>query len=125
MFGVLWLLACLPGVVWSAVNFSDSAVLRLDSSAQLFNGEVRFTDFQVDFQDTGDGLLQFDEILNFSGVDAILAPLTSYTDIAYVPEITGVSTASGAINPDFANIPFKKFDKPYWPRVDNPFDNAG
>jgi microcystin degradation protein MlrC len=30
----------------------------------------------------------------------------------------------GAITPDFANIPFRKFTRPYWPRVENPFTNS-
>jgi microcystin degradation protein MlrC len=37
-------------------------------------------------------------------------------------EVIYVATP-GAINPDFANIPFEKFTAPYWPRVENPFES--
>ncbi len=30
----------------------------------------------------------------------------------------------GAINFDFANLPYRVFDKPYYPRVANPFEDA-
>jgi len=40
------------------------------------------------------------------------APIAA--DILYV-------AAPGAITPDFANIPYRKFTAPYWPRSDNPF----
>jgi microcystin degradation protein MlrC len=33
-------------------------------------------------------------------------------------------TTPGAIPPDFANIPFTKLTRPYWPRVEDPFTGA-
>ncbi len=33
-------------------------------------------------------------------------------------------TTPGAIPPDFANIPYTKLARPYWPRVDDPFAGA-
>ncbi|MBL8835911.1 MAG: M81 family metallopeptidase [Alphaproteobacteria bacterium] len=33
-------------------------------------------------------------------------------------------TTPGAIPPDFANIPFTKLTRPYWPRVEDPFAGA-
>jgi microcystin degradation protein MlrC len=33
-------------------------------------------------------------------------------------------TTQGAIPPDYANIPFTKLTRPYWPRVEDPFTGA-
>ena len=33
----------------------------------------------------------------------------------------GYPDCEGAIPPDFADIPYRKFLAPYWPRVENPF----
>ena len=45
----------------------------------------------------------------YAGFDPIAA------EIIYV-------AAPGAIPPDFANIPYEKFDAPFWPKVENPYD---
>ncbi len=42
------------------------------------------------------------------------APIAS--EVLYV-------TSPGAISPDFANIPYRKFTTPYWPRVADPFQD--
>ena len=80
------------------VNGQQVEQLQLDASSTSF-----FSDFSVVFEDTGDGLLQFDEIVSFSGVSGI-SPSTGqqliYTSIAYVPDIPGIATASGVLNPN-------------------------
>jgi hypothetical protein len=72
--------------------------MQLDATATSF-----FGDFSIIFEDTGDGLLQHEEITFFSGVTGT-SPTTGeefvYSDIAYVPAIPGISTASGTINPN-------------------------
>ncbi len=45
----------------------------------------------------------------YAGFDPIAA------EVIYV-------AAPGAIPPDFANIPYERFDAPFWPKVENPFD---
>ncbi len=71
--------------------------MQLDATGTSF-----FNDFSIVFEDTGDGLLQHDEIVLFSGVTGT-SPATGeelvYSDIAYVPPIPGISTASGTVNP--------------------------
>jgi hypothetical protein len=71
--------------------------MQLDATATSWFGA-----FSIIFDDTGDGLLQHEEIVFFSGVTGT-SPTTgmemSYSEIAYVPPIPGVSTASGTINP--------------------------
>ena len=43
-----------------------------------------------------------------------------YRDVGSTREIVYVDTP-GALRPDMARIPFKVFERPYWPRVDNPW----
>ncbi len=63
-------------------------------------GNSFFSDFSVVFDDTGDGLLQFEEIVAFSGVTGTTTSgELSYTGISYVPDIPGFATASGMLNP--------------------------
>jgi hypothetical protein len=74
--------------------------MQLDATGTSF-----FGDFSIIFEDTGDGLLQHEEIVLFSGVSGT-SPTTGqeldYSGIAYVPAIPGISTASGTINPNSA-----------------------
>ena len=78
---------------------ADAEKLRLDAT-----GTNIFGNFVIVFEDDGDGLLQHDEILYFSGVNgnsSTSGPL-NYDGVAYVPDIAGIATASGTFNP---NIP--------------------
>jgi len=65
------------------------------------NGNSFLSDFSVVFDDTGDGLLQFEEIVSFSGATGVspTGQQLTYTGIAYVPDIPGFATASGVLNP--------------------------
>ena len=45
-----------------------------------------------------------------------------YAGFAPIANAVYYVSAPGAIPPDFANIPYKKFDQPYWPRVADPFN---
>jgi len=57
--------------------------------------------------------------------DLVIVKSTQHFYAGFEPlasEVIYVATP-GAINPDFANIPFEKFAAPYWPRVENPFEN--
>jgi MYXO-CTERM domain-containing protein len=59
--------------------------------------------FGVVFNDDGDGVLEFNEILAFSGVDigppAISGPLTHFDGIVFVPDFAGVTSSSASICP--------------------------
>ena len=91
-------LSLLP-VLLLALFCSDIAVaerLQLDATSASF-----FDDFRIVFEDTGDGLLQQEEIVFFSGVAGIGPGPTdlAYTGVVYVPAIPDISTASGTLHP--------------------------
>jgi hypothetical protein len=82
----------------AAVPPGPTVRMQLDATSTSF-----FNDFTIIFDDTGDGLLQQEEIVFFSGVAGTepSGPMDfSYSGVAYVPPIPGVSTASGTINPN-------------------------
>jgi hypothetical protein len=82
----------------SAMEPTPTVTMQLTATGTSF-----FGDFSIIFEDTGDGLLQHEEIVFFSGVSGT-EPTTGmdydYSGIAYVPTIPGISTASGTINPN-------------------------
>jgi len=93
-------LCSLTTMISAEINVTNAGKATIDATATTFNGELRFTDFNIDYLDTGDGALDFDEIVGFSGVDMILAPFSFYSDIAYVPAISApAANASGTLNP--------------------------
>ena len=56
----------------------------------------RFSDFNIVFDDiNGDALLQFGEIVSFSGISELTGAMRSWADLLGIPDITGISTASG------------------------------
>ena len=56
----------------------------------------RFSSFTILFDDAnGDGLLQFGEILSFSGLEELIGFGRSWSDLTGVPNIAGISTQSG------------------------------
>src|SRR5688572_22828431 len=73
---------------WSTAN---AATLHLD--AFNLDGSVAF---DVLFDDTGDGLLQYDEIISTSG---LLLGTDLYNALLGVPTIAGVSTEGGPCGP--------------------------
>ena len=86
-----------------------TALMSSPSAAELLQLDARGTaflsDFSIVFDDSGDGLLQIEEIVSFTGVTG-LTPAdppnqVAYDGVAYVPEIPGIATAGGTINPDF------------------------
>lgn len=79
-------------------SIAHSEILQLDATGEELFGSTLFSDFTIVFDDTGDGLLQFEEIVLFSGVNMILDPFSQYNGVRYVPAISGVSTASGTPN---------------------------
>lgn len=67
-------------------------------------GTSFFDDFTIIFEDTGDGLLQHQEIITFSGVTGTVPDSgmdLDYTGVAFIPDIPGAATESGTINPNF------------------------
>ena len=91
-------LAIVTTMMLSCMSSAHAELMQLNARGTSF-----FSDFTVIFDDTGDGLLQHEEIVAFSGVSGTVdegETELNYDGIAYVPEISGISTASGTINPD-------------------------
>ncbi|MCG6938923.1 MAG: VPLPA-CTERM sorting domain-containing protein [Gammaproteobacteria bacterium] len=95
----------------ATASFNASAAL-IDITAT--STDARFTDFTLSFDDiSGDGLLQIDEVVQFSGFTltnpANQAVNGLYDVIIGTPDVAGVSTSSGI--PLFAssNWNFKRF----------------
>ncbi|MDJ0908599.1 MAG: PEP-CTERM sorting domain-containing protein [Woeseiaceae bacterium] len=56
----------------------------------------RFSSFTILFDDAnGDGLLQFDEIVSFSGLEELIGLGRSWSELTGIPDIAGISTQSG------------------------------
>ena len=56
----------------------------------------------------------------------VLAKSTQHFHAGFAPIAKAVLYAAppGALQPDFASIPFTKLTRPYWPRVEDPFKGA-
>lgn len=75
----------------------SAATLRLDATAlPSLSGDV-VSDFSITFEDTGDGLLDISEILNFSGASflAVGRVVETFLEIHAVPLIEGFTNGSG------------------------------
>ena len=96
--------APLGNAVWvSAAN--DLDLLLCDNRCQTFHPEA-FTQMGIDLQAKQIVVVKSTQHF-YSG----FAPVAA--EILYV-------SAPGAIPMDFADIEFRKFKDPYWPRVENP-----
>jgi hypothetical protein len=72
---------------------ANAMLLQLDASNP---DTTQLTPFSVLFDDTGDGLLQFGEIIGFSGVTCSpCGPNGFFDTVTTVPNIVGISTLSG------------------------------
>jgi len=69
---------------------ANAVSLRLDATAL----DADFSSFFVVFEDTGDGLLQADEVIQFSGLDEPAAGVF-YDIFVGVPTIADISSLSG------------------------------
>jgi hypothetical protein len=85
-------LALLAAGLLSPWGPANAATLRLDAL-----GADGSAAFDVLFDDTGDGLLQFEEIISTSG---LLLGSDLYGALLGVPTIAGVSTEGGPCGPD-------------------------
>jgi hypothetical protein len=83
------------------MSTADAALLHLEAT-----GGTDPEGFDVFFDDTGDGLLQYDEIVSSAGI--VFADGFAFPWLAGVPNIDGVSTAGGPCeSPDdwcFVNV---------------------
>ena len=93
--------ARIPLALFALLSFSvpaNAEKLQLRAAPatdSLFGG------FNIVFEDDGDGLLQHDEILYVSEINGLIPDIgeVSYDGVAYVPDIPGIATESGTINP--------------------------
>jgi len=81
----------LAAVLAGGVAHADP--MNLTATSQL----PGVSDFTVTFNDTGDGILQFAEITNFSGADIFGNLVTS---VAGIPDLSGLSACGGASSPN-------------------------
>jgi len=96
-------LALFAAVLLGSWGTANAATLRLEA---LGAGSGDFA-FDVLFEDTGDGLLQFEEILSTSG---LLLGTDLYDHLLGVPTIEGISTLGGPCGPDPDRWCFVSFD---------------
>ncbi|SLN70106.1 M81 family metallopeptidase [Oceanibacterium hippocampi] len=68
-----------------------------------------------------DSMTQFG--IDLAKAKAIFVKSTQHFHAGFAPIASEVHYAAtpSAIPPDFATIPYRKFDAPYWPKVENPF----
>jgi len=60
-----------------------------------------------------------------AGYRGVVVKSTQHFHAGFAPIASRIAymACPGAIPPDFAAIPYKRFTAPYWPRVENPFDD--
>jgi microcystin degradation protein MlrC len=68
-----------------------------------------------------DAFEQFGIDLSRKNIVVVKSTQHFYAGFAPIAKDVIYVAAPGAIVPDFANIPFSKLDKPYWPNVADPF----
>jgi len=89
---------------WAAAVLIALGGLTTSASATPYRLEAvssapsSFSDFWLEFDDTGDGLLQIGELVSFSGITISDVP---YETLAQVPDLADVSSLSGTC-PGFA-----------------------
>ena len=95
-------LALFAAVLLGSWGTASAVPLRLDA----FNSDGS-TAFDVFFEDTGDGLLQYEEITSTSG---LLLGTDLYSALLGVPTIEGISTLGGPCGPSPDQWCFVNFD---------------
>lgn len=95
-------LALFAAVLLGSWSTASAIPLHLDA----FNSDGS-TAFDVLFEDTGDGLLQYEEILSTSG---LLLGTDLFDHLLGVPTIEGISTVGGPCGPDPDRWCFVNFD---------------
>jgi hypothetical protein len=96
-------LALLAAGLLTSWGTANAVTLRLDA----VSATTGLAAFDVVFEDTGDGLLQFEEILSTSG---ILLGTDLYPALLGVPTIEGISTLGGPCGPSPDEWCFVSFD---------------
>ena len=83
-------------VLLGTMAAASAEPLRLDAAAKVrFGGHYSSSDFFILFDDTGDGLLQLDEVTFFSGIfDS--SGMGPFTRIDRIPQIANISTGDGS-----------------------------
>ncbi len=102
-----------------AAPIGEAAWVRARNGLDLVLNSVRtqtfgpdaFTQFGIDLANKNIVVVKSSQHFH-----AGFAPIAG--DIVYV-------AAGGALDPDFANLPFVKFKGPYWPKVEDPFVITG
>jgi hypothetical protein len=96
-------LALLAVGLLSSWGTASAITLRLDA----LSANTGLAAFDVLFDDTGDGLLQYEEIISTSG---LLLDGTLFDHLLGVPTIAGISTVGGPCGPDPDAWCFVNFD---------------
>lgn len=103
----------------SADNKMGTAVwVRADGELDLVLNTVRTQVFHPNgFEQLG---------IDVESKRTVVVKSTQHFYAGFAPIATAIHYVAGpgAIPPDFAGIPFRKFSDPYWPRVDDPFTEA-
>ncbi len=81
----------LAAMLFCAAFSANAALMQLDAT----NVDGAFSDFSIVFDDSGDGLFEYSELVSFSGIEELGFLFRDYTELAGVPEIAGVSIGSG------------------------------
>jgi hypothetical protein len=97
-------LALFAVVLLGSWGTASAVTLRLDAVGAA---DPAFG-FDVVFEDTGDGLLQFEEIVSSSGL--LFADGGFFPNLLGVPTIAGISTVGGPCGPDPDRWCFVNFD---------------
>jgi hypothetical protein len=82
-----WLLAALAAF---AAPCASASLIRLDATTQLSS----YSSFSLVFNDTGDGIFEFPELVSFSGVSYV--GLFSYDTLTQSPTVASISAAGGS-----------------------------
>lgn len=87
----------IAAVLLFATNAANAGLIEITATNDGDLGvNGRFSGFTIIFDDVnGDGLLQFDEIVSFSGLQELVGRMRTWTELAGIPDIDGISTRSG------------------------------
>ena len=88
--------ALIAGLLFTLSGPAHAGLIEITATNDGVGVNGRFSSFTIVFDDlNGDGLLQFDEIVSFSGLDELIGLGRSWSELTGIPNIAGISTQSG------------------------------